>query len=159
MAIIYNWVVSSMDEYPTTPDNLDDVVFRVHWRRVATEEVDGKIYTANSFSVLEVPSPSPEDFTPYPDLTFEQVCGWLDAGLDVSAIDASLAIQIENLINPPTVSLPLPWVASPTTTTSTTTEEPVSTTTTTTTTEGPVTTTSTTTEEPISTTTTTTTEE
>jgi hypothetical protein len=110
MAIIYNWVVSSMDEYPTTPDNLVDVVFKVHWRRVATEEVDGKIYTANTFSVLEVPSPSPEDFTPYPDLTFDQVCGWLDAGLDVAAIDASLAIQIENEINPPVVSLPLPWV-------------------------------------------------
>lgn len=115
MAIIYNWVVSSMDEYPTTPDNLDDVVFRVHWRRVATEEIEGKIYTANSFSVLEVPSPSPEDFTPYPDLTFDQVCGWLDAGLDVAAIDASLAQQIENFINPPVVSLPLPWVNPETT--------------------------------------------
>jgi len=29
MEIIYNWVVSSMDEYPTTPDNLTDVVFNI----------------------------------------------------------------------------------------------------------------------------------
>ena len=158
MATVYNWVISGMQEYPTTPDGLDDVVFVVNWRRNATEIVGEKNYFVDTFGILYVAAPSPEDFTPYPDLTFDQVCGWLDAGLDVSAIDASLAIQIENLINPPTVSLPLPWVASPTTTTSTTTEEPVSTTTTTTTTEGPVTTTSTTTEEPISTTTTTTTD-
>lgn len=134
MAIIYNWVVSSMDEYPTTSDNLTDVVFNVHWRRNATEIVGEKTYFADVFAMLYVPVPSPEDFTPYDDLTFEQVCGWLEAGLDTATIDASLAVRIENLINPPVVSLPLPWVASPTTTTTTTTEEPVSTTTTTTTT-------------------------
>lgn len=110
MAIVYNWVVSSMQEYPTTPDGLDDVVFVVNWRRVATEIIDDVAFTADNYGSLGVPSPSPEDFTPYPDLTFEQVCGWLDAGLDVEAIDAGLANQIENKINPPVVSLPLPWV-------------------------------------------------
>ena len=135
MAIVYNWVVSSMQEYPTTPDGLDDVVFVVNWRRTATEIVDDKTYYTDTYGQLNVPAPSPEDFIPYPDLTFEQVCGWLEAGLDTETIDASLAVKIENLINPPVVSLPLPWVASSTTTTTTTTEEPVSTTTTTTTTE------------------------
>lgn len=120
MAIIYNWVVSAMDEYPTTPNNLTDVVFNVHWRRTAAETVDGNNYIVDTYNVLSVPAPSPEDFTPYADLSFEQVCGWLEAGLDVEEIDASLAVNLENLINPPTVSLPLPWVASPTTTTTTT---------------------------------------
>jgi len=109
MAIVYNWVVSSMDEYPTTPDNLDDVVFNVNWRRQATEVVDDKTYFAEDYSGLLVPAPAPEDFTPYPDLTFEQVCGWLEEGLDTAAIDAGLAQQIERQINPPTISLPLPW--------------------------------------------------
>lgn len=113
MAIIYNWVVSSMDEYPTTSDNLTDVVFNVHWRRNATEIVGEKTYLADVFGMLPVPAPSPEDFTPYADLTFEQVCGWLEAGLDTATIDASLAVQIENLINPPVVSLPLPWAPQP----------------------------------------------
>jgi hypothetical protein len=110
MAIIYNWVVSAMDEYPTTPDDLTDVVFNVHWRRNATDIVGDVTYFADVYGSLSVPAPSPEDFTPYPDLTFEQVCGWLEAGLDTAAIDAGLAVQIENLINPPVVSLPLPWV-------------------------------------------------
>jgi hypothetical protein len=58
-------------------------------------------------------TPSPTDFTAYPDLTFEQVCGWLNVGLDVATLDATLDTQLENLINPPIISLPLPW-ASPT---------------------------------------------
>lgn len=132
MAIIYNWVVSAMDEYPKTSDDLTDVVFVVHWRRNATAVVDDKTYFADVYGALNVPAPSPENFTPYEDLTFDQVCGWLDAGLDVAALDASLDIQIENQINPPVVSLPLPWV--PTTTSTTTTEAPITSTSTTTTT-------------------------
>lgn len=114
MAIIYKWLVSSMEEYPTTPDGLNDVVFVVNWRRNAVEQIDDKLYTADTFGRLPVPAPSPEDFTPYPDLTFEQVCGWLEAGLDTAEIDAGLAAQIEKLINPTVVSLPLPWATPPT---------------------------------------------
>jgi hypothetical protein len=110
MAIIYNWVISSMDEYPTTPDGLDDVVFVVNWRRNATEVVGDKTYFADTYGQTYVPAPSPENFTPYPDLTFEQVCGWLEEILDVTVIDEGLVSQIENQINPPVVSLPLPWV-------------------------------------------------
>jgi hypothetical protein len=114
MAIVYNWVVSGMQEYPSTPDGLDDVVFTVNWRRNATETVGEKTYFTDTFGALAVSAPSPADFTPYPDLTFEQVCGWLEAGLNTTDIDAGLAIQIENLINPPVVSLPLPWAPQPT---------------------------------------------
>jgi hypothetical protein len=59
---------------------------------------------------MSCPTPSETDFTAYPDLTQEQVEFWLDAGLDVSAIDNSLIIDIENQINPPIVVLPLPWI-------------------------------------------------
>ena len=55
-------------------------------------------------------TPSETDFTAYPDLTFEQVCSWLDAGLDVASIDAGLQQNIDNQINPPVVARPLPWV-------------------------------------------------
>jgi hypothetical protein len=121
MAIVYNWVISSMDEYPKTADDLTDVVFVVHWRRQATDIVGDKSYFADIYGTLAVPAPSPEDFTPYPDLTFEQVCGWLEAGLDVLTLDAALAQQIENQINPPVISLPLPWNEVPSTTSTTTT--------------------------------------
>ena len=127
MEIVYNWVISSMNEYPKTSDDLTDVVFQVNWRRSATTIVNEKVYFVDTYDALNVPAPEPSDFTPYPDLTFYQVCDWLDAGLDVKAIDDRLAVQLEALINPPVVSLPLPWLPQPntTTTTSTTTEAPL----------------------------------
>ena len=33
-------------------------------------------------------------------------------GVDKSAIEANVSLQIENQINPPVVALPLPWVPS-----------------------------------------------
>jgi hypothetical protein len=69
---------------------------------------DGE-FMAESYGTMACPTPSDTDFTAYPDFKQEQVESWLDAGLDVVTIDANLAQQIENLINPPVVSLPLPW--------------------------------------------------
>jgi len=114
MATVYNWIISSMNEYPTTPDGLDDVVFVVNWRRAATEIVGDKTYYTDTFGQLNVPAPSPEDFTPYPDLTFEQVCGWVEEGVNTQEIDEALAAQLELVVNPPVVSLPLPWDLQPT---------------------------------------------
>ena len=54
-------------------------------------------------------TPSATDFTAYPDLTQAQVESWLDAGLDKTAIDLGLQKQIDNIVNPPIVVLPLPW--------------------------------------------------
>ena len=108
MAIIYKWVISSMDEYPTS-EGLSDVVFNVHWRRQASEVYGDKSYFADTYSVLSVSAPDPSSFVPYDQLTEAMVEGWLNAGLDVASIDASLAAQIEDQKNPKVISLPLPW--------------------------------------------------
>lgn len=113
MATIYNWVIASMDEIPQE-GSLLDIVKTVNWIRNAATEADGKIYNATVSGAMACATPSPTDFTAYPDLTFEQVCGWLDAGLDVTALNAQLDARLENLINPPVISLPLPWVPTPT---------------------------------------------
>ena len=101
---IYNWVINQMDTKPTE-DGLTDVVVTVHWTRVATE---GEI-VVSSYGTMGCSTPSSTDFTAYPDLTQEQVESWLDAGLDVAAIDLGLDQQIENIINPPIITLPLPF--------------------------------------------------
>jgi hypothetical protein len=99
------WSVYQLDTAPTL-DGLTDVVITVHYGRTA---VDGE-YTAYSYGTMGCATPSETDFTAYPDLTFEQVCSWLDAGLDVASIDAGLVSSIDNQINPPVVARPLPWV-------------------------------------------------
>lgn len=111
MEIIYNWVITSMDEYPSTPENLKDVVFNINWRRNATTDVDNETYFADVYGSLAVPIPSPDNFTPYSELTFEQVCGWLQTYLDYQSIDAQLNKIIEQKIYPKIISLPLPWIS------------------------------------------------
>ena len=100
----YQWVINQMDTKPTE-DGLTDVVVVVHWTRTAQ---DGEI-NVSSYGTMGCQTPSKTDFTAYPDLTYEQVCSWLDAGLDVTAIDLGLDQQIENIINPPVIVLPLPF--------------------------------------------------
>ena len=106
--VIYKWVISQMECKPAE-EGLTDVVVTIHWRRNAATTVQGKDYFADIYGSYSCPMPSGEDFTPYEDLTEEQVEGWLDAGLDVDAIDAGLVGQLENQINPPIITLPLPW--------------------------------------------------
>lgn len=108
-----NWVVSQMDTAPSA-DGLTDVVKTVHWRRQAQEVINEVTYNADVYGSMACATPSETDFTAYPDLTFEQVCSWLDAGLDTESLDANLDAQIENQVNPPVIVLPLPWVPEPT---------------------------------------------
>lgn len=108
MAIIYKWIISAMDVIPKEGELLN-VVSVVHWRRQGTEVINGKIYSAEIYSTYSCPSPSPTDFTAYPDLTQTEVENWLNAGLNVVSIDQNIATQIQNQINPPIVTPPLPW--------------------------------------------------
>ena len=104
MATTYYWVIDSMETAPSE-DGLTDVVKVVNWRRFASF---GEILV-NVYGSMACQTPSSIDFTAYPNLTYDQVCSWLDAGLDVQALDLNLDGQIENIINPPVVVLPLPF--------------------------------------------------
>lgn len=121
MATTFAWVINQMDTKPQE-DGLMDVVVTVHWTRTAEEFFGGEPINVSSYGTMGCQTPSSTDFTAYPDLTQAQVESWLDAGLDVTAIDLNLQAQIDNIINPPIIVLPLPWVP---TTTTTTTQAPV----------------------------------
>ena len=99
-----NWVINQMDTIPKE-GTLLDVVSVIHWNRIATQDE----IIVSSYGTMNCTTPSETDFTAYPDLTQAQVESWLDAGLDVPTIDANLDKQIENIINPPIIVLPLPW--------------------------------------------------
>ena len=112
MATNYFWIISAMDTAPRDGD-LVDVVKTVHWRRDATQ-VDGDVtYYGDVYGAQGCSAPDPMAYTPYADLTFDQVCGWLESSLDVESLDAALDAQIENQKNPPIVVLPLPWQPQP----------------------------------------------
>jgi hypothetical protein len=102
--IQYRWVIDKMNCIPKE-GQLIDVVSVIYWTRYAkNENVEVSI-----FGTMNCESPSETDFTAYNDLTFKQVCQWLESGLDVSELDSILNDKINNIINPPTITLPLPF--------------------------------------------------
>lgn len=104
----YKWIINQMDCVPQE-GSLVDVVSVVHWTREATQYVGAEPIFVSVYGTMACATPSETDFTAYPDLTYDQVCSWLDAGLNVPALDLNLDAQIENQVNPPIVVLPLPF--------------------------------------------------
>lgn len=107
MAITNTWSVVSMDCYPEL-DGDTDVVFTVHWTLNGT---DGT-YNGSVYGSVGVTLDAGAAFTPYDQLTEAQVIGWVQDALgeeQVASYEANVAQQIENQINPPVVTPPLPW--------------------------------------------------
>ena len=102
------WLIERLFCKPLEGSN-PDVVITADWRCNGTDETfSGTCYGSCSFA------PPSDSFTPYEDLTQEQVLDWCYAnGVDKTAIEANVTAQIENQINPPVVTLPLPWVPVP----------------------------------------------
>jgi len=103
--ISLSWIIERLLVKPTE-GTLTDVVITADWRCNGTQEsFSGTCYGSASFA------PPSGSFTPYEDLTQDQVLGWCFAsGVDQKAIEANVTAQIENQINPPVIAPPLPWV-------------------------------------------------
>ena len=106
--ITLSWIIERLLVKPTE-GSLTDVVITADWRCNGTDGTySGTCYGSASFA------PPTENFTPYPDLTEQQVLGWCwSNGVDKTAIEANVTQQIENQINPPVIAPPLPWAAQP----------------------------------------------
>ena len=102
------WLIERLLVKPTE-GSLTDVVITADWRCNGTDETySGTCYGSCSFQ------PPAGEFTPYEDLTQDQVLQWCyENGVDKNAIKANVTLQIENQIDPPVVTLPLPWVPVP----------------------------------------------
>ena len=102
--ITYDWNISQLDCY-TQQDGHNDVVFTVHWTCSGVfADTYGSVY-----STCSVPAPE-GSFTPYADLTQDQVLGWIWAnGVDKDATQAAVEQQIQEKIAPTVQTPPLPW--------------------------------------------------
>ena len=103
--ISINWIIERLLVKPTE-GSLTDVVITADWRCNGTNETySGTCYGSCSFQ------PPSGSFTPYDQLTEQQVLDWcFSNGVDQSAIEANVSLQIENQINPPIIAPPLPWL-------------------------------------------------
>jgi len=110
MANTYNWTINALDAKISNEDGNENVVYTVHWGLIATDE-SGE-HSASSIGTHGVEYDA-DNFTPYADLTEEQVIGWLEAGLDVEAMKAGLDSQIEKLITPTETTFHAPFAPAP----------------------------------------------
>ena len=103
MATVITWNISQLDCVPQAPEGADYVV-TAHWSCNGVDgDYSGSVYNTCGFAVVQG-----ENFTPYNQLTQDQVLGWCWAnGVDKAAVEQ----QIQNAKNPPVVSPKLPWAA------------------------------------------------
>jgi len=91
------WKIEQLDRQTS-----DGLVTTAHWR---VNAVDGD-YSAGSYGTVGFERG--ESFIAYESLTEAQVIAWVKDKLDVEAIEANLAAQIEYLKNP-TTATGMPW--------------------------------------------------
>ena len=112
MTTTYQWAISTLDCVPQE-DGKTGVVVTAHWNVSATDGTyTSSIYGTQNFTLQQGGS-----FTPYADLTQDQVVGWVQASMGVDAVtklQENLDAQIAAQINPPIVTPPLPWVPAET---------------------------------------------
>lgn len=106
MSAQITWVIEWMQCKPQE-GQYADVVITAGWRCTGVQDTcSAAIYATCAFS-------QPAEggsFTPYAELTQDQVLGWCWAnGVDKAATEAAVQTQIDNQINPPTTQPPLPW--------------------------------------------------
>lgn len=104
MSATMTWSIDWMECKPREGD-LVEVVVNAGWRCTGVQDdVSLAIYGS-----CVLPGPG-NPFTPYPDLTQEQVLSWCFAnGVDQTEVETNLQRQINEALNPPVVQPPLPW--------------------------------------------------
>ena len=104
MAIVYTWSFPEFDVVPSE-DGLSDVVKTIHWVYTAVDQQ----HSASAYGTVGLGAPNPSDFIPYDQLTEQWTVDAVSASVDVPAMQANLAQQIADQINPPIVPMQPPF--------------------------------------------------
>ena len=110
MAITYKWTINQMNAH-IQAEGEDNVIYTVHWRYTGSEESGGETYSDSNIGTQNYTYVAGEPFVPYENTeAFEAVViGWLEGSLDVPAIQASIAANIESQITPVNEDLYFTW--------------------------------------------------
>jgi hypothetical protein len=105
---IFATKIISLICYPTTPENLQDVVFDIVWQRTITE---GQ-YNSGIYCTTTLPAPDDQAFVPYDQITEQLALSWIDENTDPAKI-ADFDRQLQEWLDVtkvPTIVVPaLPW--------------------------------------------------
>jgi hypothetical protein len=108
MEVTYDWIIKNMNT-KLSDDGLVNVVVSVNWEIIGKTTVNDKEYVSAYSGTVGMALPG-EQFTPYQDLTQEQVLNWVwSRGINKAEAEAYIAGQLQQQINPPVIVLPNPW--------------------------------------------------
>lgn len=121
MAITYDWIIERIEVIPEL-DGKTQVVSSVHWRLNGSEpdeagRLDDKerplVFKATVYDSLGVPFEPDYPFTPYDQLTKEQVVSWVQNILgpdQVAEYEAIIVATIQKQKTPDITAPPIPWL-------------------------------------------------
>jgi hypothetical protein len=105
MAINYTWDCKTVDV--KTIDDITDTVFNVHWQLTGTDDAnndaEGNLQTASVYGSIGLDTSDLSSFTPFADLTNEQITGWVESALGedkVTELKTNVSNQIAELVTP-----------------------------------------------------------
>ena len=104
--ITYKWSFAA-PEVLLSADGLTNVVSKIFWKIEAS--VEGEKYLAVYSSSTNVPQPDEQSFTPFNELTEEQVISWVESIEVIAQVKEFLASQIELQANPVTALVDFPF--------------------------------------------------
>ena len=112
MSATITWIIEWMECKPTE-GQYTDVVISAGWRCNGTQADGSNQYNGSAYGSCAFSQPAEGgQFTPYDQLTQQQVLGWCwNGNIDKDQIEAAVQAQIDAQINPPVVQPPLPWSA------------------------------------------------
>ena len=103
---VFSWKIDNL-EIITNHDTLQDVIKSVHYTYSGTY---GE-YSAQISGVVDLDPPLMENYTPYQNLTQDEVINWIKKKYDISLFNKNIIEQIQAQIPlpPVTVVYSLPW--------------------------------------------------
>lgn len=106
MAINYSWEIIGLQVYPTK-DEKENVVFQVDYNYKGVDSENEQYqYIMSGGVAIDEPSDS---FIEFDNLDEATVISWIENKLPVDSYNEEIEKQINNQINPPTVSKKAPW--------------------------------------------------
>jgi hypothetical protein len=109
--VTYEWEFNQLEIYPSNSEHTN-IVHNVYWTLTATTGS----YTTCKSGVIDIPYNASDVWVELADLTKEEVQHWVEDRMNrfsedaVTQLKESLANEIEDKINPPSVVIKSPWL-------------------------------------------------
>lgn len=100
------WTIDSLKV--ASSEQRQNIVFEIFWRASKTQDA----LSATNYGSVTVSYVEGDPFTPFEELTLDQVIGWAKAALGeekVAEIEAGIEAEFQQLLNPTVLSPALPW--------------------------------------------------